>query len=75
MVNDNFKEIPESEWFELNESQVCVVVLEVEKFLQDTLRNLKENPKLLIYKVVMNILMIKNGAEQVEANRVCHIVV
>ena len=28
MTNDNFKEIPESEWFELYESQVCVVVLE-----------------------------------------------
>ena len=28
MTNDNFKEIPESEWFELNESQVCVVVLD-----------------------------------------------
>tara|TARA_B100000029_G_scaffold54767_1_gene49697 strand:- start:420 stop:725 length:306 start_codon:yes stop_codon:yes gene_type:complete len=31
MVNDNFKEISESEWFELYESQVCVVVLDDEK--------------------------------------------
>tara|TARA_B100001123_G_C14659793_1_gene769066 strand:+ start:51 stop:362 length:312 start_codon:yes stop_codon:yes gene_type:complete len=27
MANDNFKEIPESEWFELDEGQVCVVAL------------------------------------------------
>ena len=28
MTNDNFKTIPQSKWFELHESQVCVVILE-----------------------------------------------